>query len=123
MSFRELMEKYRDGTATGEERALFERELEKFESLTEYAAGEEDGALPLPENEPEETGRVSRAVRRRFRRAALLSAFLVLAVLGAAFGALRLYEASCYDPNRGVAEVYGGDGQCMLDTADCTELC
>lgn len=122
MSFRELMEKYRDGTATGEERALFERELEKFESLTEYAAGEEDGALPLPENEPEETGRVSRAVRRRFRRAALLSAFLVLAVLGAAFGALRLYEASCYDPNRGVAEVYGGDGQFMLDAAVCTEL-
>ena len=47
MSFRELMEKYRDGTATAEERALFERELEKFESLTEYAAREEDGALPL----------------------------------------------------------------------------
>lgn len=122
MSFRELMEKYRDGSATPEERELFERELEKYEALSEYAAEREDGELPIPAGKAEETGRVSRAVRRRFRRAALLAAVLVLAVLAAVFGGLRLYEASCYDPNRGVAEKYGGDGQFMLDTAVCTEL-
>lgn len=122
MSFRELMEKYRDGSATPEERELFERELEKYEALSEYAAEREDGELPIPAGEAEETGRVSRAVRRRFRRAALLAAVLVLAVLAAVFGGLRLYEASCYDPNRGVEEKYGGDGQFMLDTAVCTEL-
>ena len=122
MSFRELMEKYRDGSATPEERELFERELEKYEALSEYAAEREDGELSIPAGEAEEAGRVSRAVRRRFRRAALLAAVLVLAVLAAVFGGLRLYEASCYDPNRGVAEKYGGDGQFMLDTAVCTEL-
>ena len=83
MSFRELMEKYRDGSATPEERELFERELEKYEALSEYAAEREDGELPIPAGEAEETGRVSRAVRRRFRRAALLAAVLVLAVLAA----------------------------------------
>lgn len=122
MSFRELMEKYRDGSATPEERELFERELEKYEALSEYAAEREDGELSIPAGEAEEAGRISRAVRRRFRRAALLAAVLVLAVLAAVFGGLRLYEASCYDPNRGVAEKYGGDGQFMLDTAVCTEL-
>lgn len=122
MSFRELMEKYRDGSATPEERELFERELEKYEALSEYAAEREDGELSIPAGEAEEAGRVSRAVRRRFRRAALLAAVLVLAVLAAVFGGLRLYEASCYDPNRGVAEKYGGDGQFMIDTAVCTEL-
>lgn len=123
MSFRDLMQRYQDGTATEEERGQFESELEKYEALSEFAAGQDEGALLLPdEREREETGRVSRAVRRRFLRAAVLAAALVLVVLGAVFGGVRLYDLSCYNPNRGVAERYGGDGQFMLDAAVVTEL-
>ena len=36
MTFRELLEKYKNGSATPEEREQTERELEKFDALTEY---------------------------------------------------------------------------------------
>ena len=36
MSFRELMEKYKIGQATAEERRMVEEELEKFELINEF---------------------------------------------------------------------------------------
>ena len=47
MRFEELLKKYKDGTATPEERAAVEEELEKVRLIEEYLA-EEEAALPLP---------------------------------------------------------------------------
>lgn len=81
MKFEELLKKYKDGTATPEERAAVEEELEKVRLIEEYLA-EEDAPLPLPEvSAAGEVKSVQRTITRRTRRTALAVVAGVLAVL------------------------------------------
>ena len=48
MKFEELLKKYKEGTATPEEMALVEEELEKVRLIEEFLA-EANAPLPLPE--------------------------------------------------------------------------
>ena len=52
MTFRELLDKYRAGQASEEERAMVEAELEKSEAIADYLAEQVEDALrrsPPPE--------------------------------------------------------------------------
>ena len=103
MTFRELLEKYKDGTATQAERALVEAELEKSEAIADYLAeGLEaleggEGALSASGAEVKQ---VKRTVNRRLRRTALWAAAIVLAaVLAVQFVVNPLVSSFHYQPN------------------------
>ena len=49
MTFRELLDKYRAGQASEEERALVEAELEKSEAIADYLAEQVEDALGAAE--------------------------------------------------------------------------
>lgn len=81
MKFEELLKKYKDGTATAEEVAAVEEELEKARLIEEYLA-QEDAPLPLPEvSAMGEVKAVQRTIKNHTRRTALAVVTAVLAVL------------------------------------------
>ena len=51
MTFRELLDKYRAGQASEEERALVEAELEKSEAIADYLAEQVEDALGAAETQ------------------------------------------------------------------------
>ena len=51
MTFRELLDKYRAGQTSEEERALVEAELEKSEAIADYLAEQVEDALGVAERE------------------------------------------------------------------------
>lgn len=101
MEFREAMEHYRAGTASPEEQALVEAELEKSRLIAEY---ELEQMEPLPE--PEETSyeplrRIRKSLRRRNSRLVLAAAALVVVLLLLAnWGILPLFDAFYFDPEQ-----------------------
>ena len=81
MKFEELLKKYGDGTATAEEMAAVEEELEKVRLIEEYLAGE-DAVPPLPEVAAVgEVKVVQRTIKRRTGSTALAVVAGVLAVV------------------------------------------
>ena len=81
MKFEELLKKYKDGTATPEECAAVEEELEKARLIEEFLAQE---AAPLPLPEVVATGEVKavrHTIKHRTRNTALAVAAGVLALL------------------------------------------
>ena len=81
MKFEELLKRYKDGTATAEEAAMVEEELEKVRLIEEYLA-QEDAPLPLPEiSATGEVKAVQRTITNRTRRTALAVVAGVLALL------------------------------------------
>lgn len=88
MTFRELLDKYRAGQASEEERALVEAELEKSEAIADYLAEQVEDALGAAETQAPagEVRHIQKKVNRRLRRTAVWAACIVLAVL---LGALR----------------------------------
>lgn len=101
MEFREAMERYRAGTASPEEQALVEAELEKSRLIAEYEL-EQMEPLPEPEETSEEPLRKIRiSLRRRNRRLALAAAVLaVVLLLLANWGILPLFDAFFFDPEQ-----------------------
>ena len=63
MSFKDCLERYRNGTATPEEIKIVEEELEKFEALNDLAyeniSGQIDGFIadPLSDDKDDEAGK------------------------------------------------------------------
>ena len=98
MKFEELLKRYKDGTATAEETAVVEEELEKVRLIEEYLAAE-DTPLPLPEiSAAGEVKAVQRTITSRTRRTALAVVAGVLAVLALLqFVLLPLANARVFD--------------------------
>lgn len=98
MKFEELLKKYRDGTATPEEAAAVEEELEKVRLIEEYLA-EADAPLPLPEvSAVGEVKAVQRTITRRTRGTALSVVAGVLALIALLqFVLLPLANARVFD--------------------------
>lgn len=101
MTFRQLFEKYKNGTASPEEIALVEEELEKNEVINAYLASQllEQPSLSLPPENTPQLHQVKSSVRRKFWMMTalccaivLLLGFLVQAV------ALPLYNNQFYNP-------------------------
>lgn len=103
MTFRELLEKYRNGTATEAERALVEEELEKSEAISDYLAEgleELENGGSAPSAAGAEVKQVKRTVNRRLRRNALWAAAMVLAaVLAVQFVLNPLVSSFYYRPD------------------------
>ena len=92
MNFEEAFVRYQAHTATAEETALVERELEKFRLLEDYLAARE---LPdLPETPAGAAQAETRAVKRRMNRrtgwTVLAAVAAVLAILAPLAGGGRL---------------------------------
>lgn len=87
MTFRELLEKYRNGSATPEEQAQAELELEKFDALTEYMMAQD---FPQEEDDPEIPAGELKKIRRHIKRR---NALLVCLAAGAA---CCIIAAACY---------------------------
>lgn len=86
MNFETAFAHYRAHTATAEETALVERELEKFRLLEDYLAAEDLPELTESLSQPEATVKaevqvVQRRLKRRERRLILSAAAIVLALL------------------------------------------
>ena len=91
MSFRELMEKYKIGQATAEERRMVEEELEKFELINEFeyekfeetVTEETDTSIRKDNrNQDEEfTASIRREIRRTFVRAGIITGAAVIAIV------------------------------------------
>lgn len=103
MAFRELLEKYRDGTATPEEREQAERELEKFDALAEYMLGQDMPQAADAEPPKGELQKIRRNIKRRNVLLVCIAAAVACGVVAAA-SALEpaLSKLLWYDP----AEVY-----------------
>ena len=103
MKFEELLKKYKDGTATAEEIAAVEEELEKVRLIEEYLA-EADAPLPLPEVAVAgEVKAVQRTIKRRTRRTAaavvagVLALLLLLQYVLLPLANRRVYDESDFD--------------------------
>lgn len=87
MTFKEILEKYRDGTATPEEREQVERELEKYEAISEHYLSE----IALEEEEAAKNEAEWKKIRRKLKkRNVLLAVFILLAVIVASWGSIAI---------------------------------
>lgn len=86
MTFRELLEKYRNGSAAPGEREQVEKELEKFDALSEYMLEQDFPQAEQPEAPAGELQKIRRNIKRR-------SAILVCIAAGVACCAIA---AACY---------------------------
>ena len=102
MTFRELLDKYRAGQTSEEERALVEAELEKSEAIADYLAEQVEDALGAAETQAPagEVRHIQKKVNRRLRRTAVWAACIVLAaLLGVRFVVSPLVSSLYYQPN------------------------
>lgn len=102
MTFRELLDKYRAGQASEEERAMVEAELEKSEAIADYLAEQVEDALGAAETQAPagEVRHIQKKVNRRLRRTAVWAACIVLAaLLGVRFVVSPLVSSLYYQPN------------------------
>ena len=88
MTFRELLEKYKNHTATPEERKQVEAELEKYNALTEYLL-EQDVDMEGEDlaGQQEELQKIDRSMKKRGRR---IIAIAVVIANGAEYAGICL---------------------------------
>lgn len=128
MTFRELLEKYRAGQASEEERALVEAELEKSEAIADYLAEQVEDELGTAEAQAPagEVRHIQKKMNRRLRQTAAWAACIVLAVLlGVRFVASPLVASLYYQPNeKGFGTSIEGepDTECEAIALDLTAL-
>lgn len=100
MTFRELFDRYRDGTATDEERRIVEEELDKAALINEHLFGSWEE--PAPAEAPAgELKQVKKSLRRRNLLLVLTSLVLTAAIaLGVVQYGIPMAESSYFDPTR-----------------------
>jgi len=128
MNFKELLKRYREGTATKEERLLVEKELEKYESIEEYFSedlsdrflqeefpSEEEGSENNTESKESEDHpqrndlNIKKLVNRRLRKVILTSVIIVVLLYVTVFyGVSAVVDEMYYDPTA-VTEAEEGD--------------
>jgi hypothetical protein len=133
MNFKEAFGRYKAGTATAEEAAFVEAELEKNRLISEYLA-DDITADPAPAGDPaggegkafseapgEELKKVRRSIRRRSRNI-IVTAVAIIAALGLAFyfAGVPVLNGLYFDPTRRSGSIYSYDIDASL--AAFTEL-
>lgn len=121
MNFAELLQKYKDGSATEEERRLVEEEIEKNELINEYLGEQLPerpplGELPLDSvSEKQEIKKINRAVNRKLlNMTCIVMALLIAAGAFVYYVALPAYDAQFYNPLasvEGVPDVRDGENE------------
>ena len=121
MTFRERLEKYKNHTATEEEKRMVEEELEKYEALTGYLLAEDFTPPEEGQASPEEWEKIDRSMKRRNRRivaaAVVLACFIMVLVF--AFQPV-ISKVIWYDPTEADMQEFAYDIDCHL--AVLTEL-
>ncbi|GAA0720094.1 hypothetical protein GCM10008905_08930 [Clostridium malenominatum] len=99
MSFKDLLYKYKDGTASAEEIKIVEEELDKYESIEEYLSEkynldfEKDG---LSENINDETPVIKRKVNKKLKKVILASVSIIFLILFATYYVVSPVVSSFY---------------------------
>lgn len=116
MTFRELLEKYKNHTATPEERKQVEAELEKYNALTEYLL-EQDVDMEGEDlaGQQEELQKIDRSMKKRGRRIIAIAVVIACVVMGAltAFQPV-ISKVIWYDPTEQDLQQYSYDISCHL---------
>lgn len=116
MTFRELLEKYKNQTATPEERKQVEAELEKYNALTEYLL-EQDVDMEGEDlaGQQEELQKIDRSMKKRGRRIIAIAVVIACVVMGAltAFQP-AISKVIWYDPTERDFQQYSYDISCHL---------
>ena len=116
MNFKEAMEHYRAGTASPEQRALVEAELEKSRLISEYLDEGWNEPIPIPAAIDEEIKRVRKTLRRRNALIVLTSLILAAALLlGTVYIGIPGLEKQYWDPSTAsYGDPYPTDLELML---------
>lgn len=126
MKFQELLDRYKNNTATDEEIALVEEELEKNELINDYLSEhllenlnekrESEDATSAKESQG-----IKKAVNRKFGKIVVVSVLAVALLFGGIkFLALPLYDKAFYNPNEGYHSEWSN--ALFLDVCAVTEL-
>ena len=104
MSFKELLKKYKVGTASPEEAKIVDQEIEKFEALEEYLTEDFEESFPAPfEKEADAQGgsSIQKSVNKRLRKVVAASVAAVMLLYLSIFYILSpIVDAMYYNPSR-----------------------
>lgn len=108
MNFKDLMKRYKEGTATKEEKERIQKELDKYAIIEEYYAEElPERFMDYDELEDEsfktesETKNINKVVNRRLGKVVLVSVLsVVLLYLGIFYGLSTIVDQFYFDPTK-----------------------
>lgn len=113
MSFKDLLDKYKNGTASEEEKKLIEEELHKHEAIEEYLSESYDIGFEretLQENINSETTFVKRSVNKKLRKVILVSVAIVFLILfGTYYVVSPIVSSFYYNPSQKTVGKYNED--------------
>lgn len=105
MNYKELLNRYKKGLASEEEKQLIEEELEKQEAFEEYTSEIFDEELdsltesPSMDMHSEETSKLKKSVNKRLRKVVLASVLAVVALYFIVFYVISgIVDRAYYDP-------------------------
>jgi hypothetical protein len=131
MNFKDLIDKYKSGTATKEENQIVETEIEKNEAITEYLAEQIMEVMPQINNglpvmeDKSEASKIRKRINRKFSGAVIASVAAVIVIFCAVqFAVFPLINNSYYNPLDGRVNVIGVEerGQMSIDMSGFSEL-
>lgn len=124
MKFKELLDKYKNHTATEEEKELIERELEKYEAIEEYLSknfGMDFMESFEEESKVHEISMIKKSVNKRLRKVVLASVSIVLLIFISIFYvASPIMDGMYYNPTAHTISEYRDDFH--FDLTAFTEL-
>lgn len=113
MSFKDLLEKYKNGNATDEEIKFIEEELERHEAIEEYLSEGIDIDLKKDISQDDinkETTFVKKSVNKKLRKVIISSVSIVFAILFTIFYIISPVVSSFYyNPSQKTISKYQGD--------------
>ena len=124
MKFKELLDKYKNHTATEEEKELIERELEKYEAIEEYLSknfGMDFMESFEEESKVHEISMIKKSVNKRLRKVVLASVSIVLLIFISIFYVVSpIMDGMYYNPTAHTISEYRDDFH--FDLTAFTEL-
>lgn len=107
MNFKELLDRYKKGLVTEDEKQYIEKEIEKYETIEEYLSKIMDEEfddltkIAKAENYDEETFKLKKSVNNRLRKVIFASVFIVISLVITIFFVVSpLVDKLYYNPNK-----------------------
>lgn len=127
MSYRELLDRYKRGVATEEEKRIVEQDLEKYEAMEEYLSTlleeefEDMSEGVALEKSDAETVKLKKSVNHKLRKMVLSTVLIVFALyLGIFYGLSPVIDSFYYNP--GKVTVGQADNDISFDVYAISEL-
>lgn len=116
MNYRELLERYKEGLVSNEEKQSIEQDIKKYEAIQEYLLESADiDLIPLTaprdgEDHNEETIKIKRSVNNRLRRVVYTSVATVMGILiGIFYVVSPLIDSYYYNPAKAIVGKINSD--------------